>query len=186
MEGLKPLSKKDIIQEYRSLIGIQDYSEKKKIEGVEIYELKNFVGEDGFLCEIVRLNKGGYLEAIKDFKVLQINYSEAFPGVIKAWHLHLSQEDLWYVSPNQTVLVGLYDLRKDSPTRKIFMRFALGGGKSQLLYIPRGVAHGYANLTDQPISLIYFVNQKFDPASPDEYRLPWDLLGEDFWKMTPG
>lgn len=186
MKRLKPLGKKDIIQEYRSLVEVQDYSEKKKIEGVEIYQLKNFVGEDGFLCEIVRLSKGGYLEAIKDFEVLQINYSEAFPGVIKAWHLHLSQEDLWYISPNQTVLVGLYDLRKDSPTAKISMRFVLGGGKSQLLYIPRGVAHGYANLTNQSISIIYLVNQKFNPDSPDENRLPWDMLGKDFWKMTPG
>jgi dTDP-4-dehydrorhamnose 3,5-epimerase len=153
---------------------------------VEIHELKNFVGEDGFLCEIARLDNGGYHEAIKNFQVLQINYSEALPGVIKAWHLHLSQEDLWYISPNQTILVGLYDLRKSSSTKKISMRFALGGGKSQLLYIPRGVAHGYANLTTKSISIIYFVNQKFDPNLPDEYRLPWDMFGKDFWEITPG
>jgi len=186
MSELKPLSKEDIIQQYCSAIEVQDYSKKKKIEGVEIYELKNFVGEDGFLCEIVRLNKGGYLEGIKDFEILQINYSEVLPGAIKAWHLHFSQEDLWYISPGQTVLVGLYDLRKNSPAQKISMRFTLGGGKSQLLYIPRGVAHGYTNLTKKPISIVYFVNQKFNPNSPDEYRLPWDILGEDFWKMTRG
>lgn len=186
MSKLKPLTKKDIIQEYRSFVSVQDYSEKKKIEEVGIYELKNFVGEDGFFCEIGRLNNDGYLEAIKDFQVLQINYSEALPGVVKAWHLHLCQEDLWYISPNQIILVGLYDLRKDSPTKKISMRFALGGGRSQLLYIPRGVAHGYANLTNQRISILYFVNQKFDPKMPDEQRLPWDILGENFWKMSPG
>ena len=44
MKGLKPFSKQDIIQEYRSLIGVQDYSKKRKVKGVEIYELKNFVG----------------------------------------------------------------------------------------------------------------------------------------------
>lgn len=186
MSELKPLRMEDVIQEYHSVIGVQDYSKKKKIEGVEIYELKNFVSEDGFLCEIVKLNNSGYLEAINDFKVLQINYSEVLPGTIKAWHLHFSQEDLWYISPGQTVLVGLYDLRKNSPTQKISMRFTLGGGKSQLLYIPRGVAHGYANLTKQSISIVYFVNQKFDLNSPDEYRLPWDILGEDFWKMARG
>ena len=31
MKGLKPFSKQDIIQEYRSLIGVQDYSKKMKV-----------------------------------------------------------------------------------------------------------------------------------------------------------
>ena len=30
--------------------------------------------------------------------------------------------------------------------------------------------------------LLYFVDQKFDINNPDERRIPWDSLGENFWK----
>jgi hypothetical protein len=30
------------------------------------------------------------------------------------------------------------------------------------------------------------VNQYFDANAPDEHRLPFDIVGKDFWEMTPG
>ena len=41
-------------------------------------------------------------------------------------------------------------------------------------------------LGTSPATIVYFVNQQFNPADPDERRLPWDILGADFWQMTPG
>ncbi|MBI2588508.1 dTDP-4-dehydrorhamnose 3,5-epimerase family protein [Candidatus Berkelbacteria bacterium] len=172
-----------VLTQYQKKITRQEYTKKPSIEGIKIIELKNFSDEGGFLCEMARVDENGFLEGYSDFKIAQINYSEALPGVVKAWHLHFNQEDIWYIAPYQNVLVGLYDLRKNSSTREVSMRLSLGGGKSQLLYIPRGVAHGYANLSNQPISIFYLVNQKFNPESPDEYRLPWDILGKDFWEI---
>ncbi len=66
------------------------------------------------------------------------------------------------------------------------MRLILGAGKAQLLLIPRGVAHGCANIGAVPSTIVYYVNQQFNLADPDERRLPWNILGEDFWQMTPG
>ncbi len=66
------------------------------------------------------------------------------------------------------------------------MRLVMGGGKAQLLHIPRGVAHGGANIWGQPATILYYVNQRFDLNDPDERRLPWDIVGADFWQMTPG
>jgi dTDP-4-dehydrorhamnose 3,5-epimerase len=66
------------------------------------------------------------------------------------------------------------------------MRFVLGAGRARLLYTPRGVAHGCANIWNTPSTIIYFVNQQFNLEAPDERRLPYDLLGEDFWEITPG
>ena len=66
------------------------------------------------------------------------------------------------------------------------MRFALGAGKARLLFIPRGVAHGVANLSSRPASIIYFVNRAFDAENPDEHRLPWDVIGAAFWSIQPG
>jgi dTDP-4-dehydrorhamnose 3,5-epimerase len=106
------------------------------------------------------------------------------PSAIKGWHLHYNQEDIWFVFPDSHLLVGLWDLREDSPTKNQTMRITLGGGKSQLLYIPRGVAHGTVNLSSRNADLIYFINQQFSLDQPDEHRIPWDTLGEDFWTYT--
>ena len=185
MAKLKPIKKADLFPKFRSQITVQDYSPKEKIAGVQVQELKSFVSEDGLFAEIARLNKSGHHEILKEFKPLQMNYSEAAPGTIRAWHLHFAQEDLWFLPPKQSIIVGLYDIRQDSPTKKVVMRLALGG-KSYLVYIPRGVAHGYANLSQKTARIIYLVNQQFDPSAPDERRLPWDILGEDFWQISKG
>ncbi len=39
-----------------------------------------------------------------------------YPGVIKAFHYHEKQDDLWFF-PSGNAQVVLYDLRKDSPTK---------------------------------------------------------------------
>lgn len=182
---MKKLGKSDLVSKYSAKVKTQDYSSKARIDGVAFYEIKNLVSEDGSFCELGRLEKGE-LSAIADFTVEQISYSLVLPGSIKAWHVHFKQEDVWYVPSDDRLLVGLVDLRKDSPTKNIQMRFTLGAGKSQLLYIPRGVAHGAASLGTKDARIIYFTNQKFDIKDPDEKRLAWDTFGADFWKFKYG
>jgi dTDP-4-dehydrorhamnose 3,5-epimerase len=108
------------------------------------------------------------------------------PGTIKAFHLHFNQEDVWFVMPYDRLLIGLFDARENSKTYKQSMRFVMGAGRAQILYLPRGVAHGLANIWQQPANMIYFVNQQFDANQPDEQRLPWDTLGADFWEIKKG
>jgi dTDP-4-dehydrorhamnose 3,5-epimerase len=56
-----------------------------------------------------------------------------------------------------------------------------GGGLDLLIRIPAGVAHGYRPLTN-PCSLLYWVTETFDPAHPDEFRVPWDHPAvRDLW-----
>ncbi len=172
-----------ISQEYLSKSHKQDYSKKKVIDGVIFKEILQFSGEDGYISELVRL-EGGKVRDLPNFQPLQVNRSVLLPGGVKAWHFHLNQEDLWYVAPEFTLLVGLLDLREDSSTYNVSMRFALGGGKSQLLYIPRGVGHGCANTTADKVEILYFVNQHFSATKNDENRLPWDILGTNFWQMV--
>lgn len=164
-------------------MGLQNYASKPQIEDIKILEIKNFLAEDGSFCEFGRISKQGELEAIPGFKPRQLNYSLMLPGSVKAWHLHFNQEDVWFAPGDSRLLVGLVDLRKKSTTKGIQMRFLLGGGQARLLYIPRGVAHGAANLSTETVRLIYLVNEQFNPKNPDEKRLPWNIFGEDFWKF---
>jgi len=140
----------------------------------------------GSFAELIRLDESGRLIAIPSFQVRQSSYSQMLPGAIKAFHLHYNQEDVWFVPPTDRLLVGLVDVRADSPTAGVSMRFVMGAGKGQLLYIPRGVAHGAANIGQSPMTILYFVNQHFNLGDPDERRLPYDILGREFWDMEQG
>lgn len=165
---------------------MQDYAPKDTIEGVQIVDLRLLVDDGGSFNELVRLRPDSTVEALPQFRVRQCSYSEILPGAVKAWHLHGIQEDLWFVPPSQRLLVGLLDVREGSPTYKQAMRFVLGGGMARIVAIPAGVAHGAANPWQSPAAIVYFVSSQFDPSAPDEMRLPWDILGAEFWRIEPG
>jgi dTDP-4-dehydrorhamnose 3,5-epimerase len=121
-------------------------------------------------------DRGSFMEVLREddpffTRFGQSNYSIAYPGVVKAWHWHRRQDDLWFVVSGMAQ-VGLYDLREDSPTRGQTDVHYLGDHNRTLLYIPHGVAHGYRVLGPMPVSLLYHTTHTYDPA--DELRLPWD------------
>lgn len=182
----KHLSLEDIDPQLHAKISIQNYSTKTSISGVKTTKLVNHVGEDGDFSEILRINENGEVKEFADFKIAQINRARINVGAIKAWHLHFKQDEIWYVPPSVTLFVGLWDVRKDSETRNSAMRVVLGGGNSQLLFIPKGVAHGCANFTEKPVDLFYFINEQFDIKDPDEKRISWDALGNEFWLPQVG
>lgn len=173
-----------ISKDYSDLITVQEYGHKQSIDGVKLIDLNLHSDDGGEFLEIARLEQG-VVKTLPDFTIKQISWSRLLPGTIKAFHIHRRQADLWYVSPFDRVLVGLADLR-EAPTQGIKIRMILGGGHSQLLYIPRGVAHGAGNLWNTPATVVYFTNEEFNPASPDESRLPYDLFGSNFWTITKG
>lgn len=184
---MNSLTPKDISSDFQSKIFKQDYTGGVRIEGVQVIDLKHFSDEGGFFMELGRMQQG-IVEAFPSFDVKQVNYSEVHPGVIKAAHLHFFQEDVWIVPPTSKLLIGLLDARADSPTSGKTMRFIMGDGRARMLYIPRGVAHGYANHSTKDAGLIYFVNNQFsaDPDKTDEKRLPWDAFGKEFWDVARG
>lgn len=183
---MKTLTPDDFGPDFGPHLSTQQYGGGPKIDGVKLIDLRLLTDDGGSFAELVRFDEAGNLEAIPEFKVRQSSYSLVLPGAIKAFHLHFNQEDVWFVPPTDRLLIGLVDARQASPTYKASMRFVMGGGKAQLLYIPRGVGHGGANIGTVPATILYYVSQHFNLADPDERRLPWDLLGKDFWEMTPG
>jgi dTDP-4-dehydrorhamnose 3,5-epimerase len=160
----------------------QTYERGPVIKGVAFHDLRRCVDDSGALIEITRLT-GGTTRLHPGFEVRQVNYSVLEPGVIKAFHLHLSQSEMWFVPPDAEALVGLVDARLESPTRGASMRFVLGAGQPRLLFLPPGVAHGISNPGLRTCPLLYLADREFspEPGRCDEHRLPWDLLGPGFW-----
>lgn len=183
---MKKLTLDDILVRLKEQVFVQDYSKKKIIDGVKVIEIKRFSGEDGNFSELLRVSDSGTLESAPDFKLKQMNYSHILPGAIKAWHVHFNQEDIWFVPPEDHMIMGLWDLRNDSDSKDLKMRIVLGAGTTKLIYVPRGVAHGVVNVSKKTGTIIYFVNQQFSAADPDEKRLRWDAAGADFWIPEKG
>jgi dTDP-4-dehydrorhamnose 3,5-epimerase len=107
-------------------------------------------------------------------EMVQGNRGDRKQGAIVGLHYHLHQADYWYV-PYGTARVVLHDLRQGSPTDGATLTIDLGrqadGTHSHRgVYIPPGVAHGFASLTDMTIT--YLVDGYYNPA--DELGVAWD------------
>jgi dTDP-4-dehydrorhamnose 3,5-epimerase len=171
---------------YVSQVTTQAYGQSSQIEGVQRLPLTLHADDGGNFMEIFRISNEQIEGLDQPFVVRQISLSVMMPGVVKAYHLHEKQDDLWFVPPGNRLLVNLHDVREDSPSFDVHMRLVLGGGQSSLLRVPAGVAHGVGNPYHKAMTLIYATNQQFNPNQPDEQRLPWDAFESDVWSFTKG
>lgn len=102
-------------------------------------------------------------------EMIQGNRSEKQAGAVVGLHYHLHQADYWYVLRGRARVV-LHDLREGSATEAATEVLDLSGEEDRGLFIPPGVAHGFAALTD--VLLWYLVDGYYNPA--DELGLAWD------------
>ncbi|MEL1134480.1 dTDP-4-dehydrorhamnose 3,5-epimerase family protein [Desulfitobacterium sp. THU1] len=144
-----------------------------RIEGVVTKRLVRHCDDRGFFMEILRDDD----ELLARFG--QASLSMSYPGVIKAFHYHDRQDDLWFF-PVGSAQVVLYDLREGSPTKGATQVFYMGETNPLLLVIPKGVAHGYRVLGPNPLIITYFTTESYNPADPDEQRLAWNDKGINF------
>ena len=105
-------------------------------------------------------------------EMVQANRADRQAGSLVGLHYHLLQTDFWYVVAGRARVV-LHDLRVGSPTEGVTETFDLGGdgaARHRGIYIPVGVAHGFAALSD--VTMTYLVDRPYDPD--DELGLAWD------------
>lgn len=149
------------------------------IAGVTLKRLTVHSDDRGYLMEVLKADDPAFVT------VKQTTYTEAYPGVIKAFHWHRKQWDLWFFASGMAQVV-LYDLRPESPTHRRTDVVIMGERSPALLAIPIGVAHGYRVLGTKPAGLFYHTSEAYDPADPDEERIAHDdpTIGFD-WTTRP-
>ena len=147
------------------------------IEGVKTKQLIKHCDDRGFFAELIRDDEPELLSRFG-----QASWSMSYPGVIKAFHYHEKQDDLWFF-PSGDAQVVLHDLRENSSTFGKTEVYYMGEENQIMLLIPKGVAHGYRVLGEKPAVIIYFTTCSYDKEKPDEKRIAWDdpLIGFD-WK----
>ncbi len=102
-------------------------------------------------------------------EMLQGNRANRQRGAVVGLHYHLHQADYWYV-PFGTARVVLHDLREGGPTNGNTLCLDLSGDNHVGIFIPPGVAHGFAALTDMVIT--YLVDNYYNPQ--DELGVMWN------------
>ena len=144
-------------------------TESDKIDGVWIVEPSIHGDQRGLFIETYRREwfPNGR-------EMVQGNRANRQAGALVGLHYHLHQADYWYV-PFGHARVVLHDLRQGSPTDGATLSLDLGevdGGEPNHLgvFIPPGVAHGFASLSDMAIT--YLVDSYYNPA--DELGVAWD------------
>ena len=126
------------------------------IQDVIVKKLVTHSDDRGYFREVVRADD----QMLRQFG--QSSITKSYPGVIKAFHWHHKQDDVWYVVDGMARVV-LYDRRPGSPTQGVTQVVYAGEDNPVVILIPIGVAHGYQVLGNKPVVLFYHVTQPYDP-----------------------
>lgn len=157
----------------------KDLHGKNLIDGVLIKELIRNRDERGFFEELIRVNDAFFREGFG-----QLSHSFMHGGVIKAWHIHKTQIDWWYVARGD-LQVALYDKRKDTSSYGNINEFLMGEhGANIILKIPAGVAHG-CKVMGNTAELFYVTSSVYNPD--EEGRIAYDdkEIGFDWLENQP-
>src|SRR5438270_7318514 len=113
-------------------------------------------------------------------EMVQGNRSDKAAGAVVGLHYHLHQADYW-LCPRGRARVVLHDLREGSPTDGATQMLEIGEEDCRGVFIPPGVAHGFASLTD--LTITYLVDSYYNPD--DELGVAWDDpdIAAD-WQLT--
>ena len=120
----------------------------------------------GFFVERFNLERFRAARLPCDF--VQDNHSRSRPGVLRGLH--------YQHTPEQGKLVGVtrgrifdvvLDLRPNSPTYGHTQSVELSDMNGQLLWVPRGFAHGFCVLDENPADLLYKVDAPYNPDGED-------------------
>ena len=134
------------------------------IEGVRLIPLTLHPDDRGSFTETFRRS---WVPGMGE--MLQANLSRSRANVLRGLHFHKQQADYWMVVSG-AALVGLYDLRRGSPTEGKKAEVDLVAEEYRCLYIPKGVAHGF--YTAGGVLLQYMVDRYY--SGEDEFGVAWD------------
>ena len=148
-----------------------------QIEGVKLINLTPLADERGWFLKTFHAPTFAAAG-------LEINFPESFVSlskrnVIRGMHFQTPPHDHVKIvrCVAGKVLDVVLDLRTHSPTFKHATGFVLNSDEPCAVYIPRGVAHGFATLSDEAV-LEYHTSTVHHPAS--DSGIGWDSFGFDW------
>ena len=142
------------------------------IEGVKIVPLSQIVDERGKIMHMLKATDPHFTG------FGEIYFSCAWPGAVKAWHIHKSMMVNNAVISGRAKLV-LYDGRQGSPTFGEVEEVFMGEDNYVLVQIPPGIANGYKAYGDKMVIMANCATEDHDPTEisyipADDNDIPYD------------
>jgi len=154
-----------------------------KIPDVKIIEPKIFGDHRGWFAETY--SKSKLKEAGLDLDFVQDNHSfSAQKGTLRGLHFQTNpkaQSKLVRCTKGKILDVAV-DLRKGSPTFKMWVGVELSEENKKQLFVPKGFAHGFVTLTDN-VEVQYKVDEDYSPENDRSIRFDDPDLNVD-WGIT--
>lgn len=152
--------------------------QQKLIDGVQIKPLRQIPDERGRIMHMMRCDDSNFE------KFGEIYFSVAYPGVIKAWHIH-KEMTLNYAVVSGDVKLVLFDERDTSPTKGMVQEIFLGNYNYNLVVIPPMVWNGFKNIGKEAAIVANCSTIPHDPSEimrmdPINNHIPYD------WSLKHG
>ena len=154
------------------------------IEGVYIIEPRLFEDERGYFFEVFSERKFTELTGIAT-RFVQDNESRSIRGVVRGLHFQLppfAQSKLVRVVRGRILDVAV-DIRRGSPTYGKHISVELSEHNHQMLFIPRGFAHGFSVLEGDAI-VEYKCDNYYNPETEGAIRWNDPTLAIDWHIAT--
>ncbi|PNH80586.1 dTDP-4-dehydrorhamnose 3,5-epimerase [Vibrio diazotrophicus] len=147
------------------------------IPGCYLIELPHFKDERG---EFVKTFNNTVLKGtpLGDFDLQEEFYSVSRRNVLRGLHFQAppaAHNKLVYCIQGE-VLDFFLDIRKDSPTYGKYFSLRLTSEKPELLFLPKGLAHGFLTVSESAI-LVYKTDHVYVPES--DTGIHWSSIGLD-------
>jgi dTDP-4-dehydrorhamnose 3,5-epimerase len=136
------------------------------LEGIKVKTIDRFIDERGYFTELMRKD---WTDLFGEDKIVQINHSFTYPNIIRAWHRHLRGQVDYFLALKGTIKIGVYDDESGE-----LDEIVTSGLKLQVVRVPGLYWHGFKAVGDEPVMLVYFTTNLYDPSDPDEERRAWN------------
>ena len=107
--------------------------------------------------------RGSFTEFLKTDDRGQVSVNISHPGIVKGNHWHNTKNEKYLVVKGE----GLIKLRKVGTDKVI--EYRVSSDKLEVVDIPCGYTHSIANVGDTDMATVMWVNEIFDPDTPDTY-----------------
>jgi dTDP-4-dehydrorhamnose 3,5-epimerase len=158
--------------------------ETTPIDGLLIATPKLWEDERGYFTEI--FNKEVIGENWIDFPIAQVNQSlTKEKGMLRGMHFQnepYAQDKIISCLKGSIYDVAI-DVRRDSPTYLQWFGVMLSAENKQMLFVPKGFAHGFQSLEDTCL-IQYFVSAPYNPEAEGGVRFDDPALGIK-WPLPP-
>lgn len=125
----------------------------------------SYLPEDGFSYPLVMHedNRGSFTEFLKSDDRGQVSVNISHPGIVKGNHWHNTKNEKFLVVSG----TGIIKLRKVGTSKVI--EYPVSGSELKVIDIPCGYTHSIANVGDEDMVTVMWVNEVFDESHPDTY-----------------